>query len=88
MIELDITDGVAEVVLYAPEKRNALDPSAPQEMTDAYCSSPPTSSMSPSLPGSAAPSRRSGRRSIPAATRCPTSASALTAGSTSSRAGS
>jgi 2-(1,2-epoxy-1,2-dihydrophenyl)acetyl-CoA isomerase len=36
MIELQIQDGVAEVVLNAPEKRNALDPSALTELADAY----------------------------------------------------
>jgi 2-(1,2-epoxy-1,2-dihydrophenyl)acetyl-CoA isomerase len=36
MIELTITDGVAHVVLNAPEKRNALDPTALDELADAY----------------------------------------------------
>ncbi|WP_306233797.1 enoyl-CoA hydratase/isomerase family protein [Agrococcus beijingensis] len=36
MIELQITDGIAEVVLNAPEKRNALDASALTELADAF----------------------------------------------------
>ncbi|SFS09505.1 Enoyl-CoA hydratase/carnithine racemase [Agrococcus baldri] len=36
MIELTIADDVAEVVLNAPEQRNAVDASALQEMADAY----------------------------------------------------
>ena len=36
MIDLTITDDIAEVVLDAPERRNALDASALQELSDAY----------------------------------------------------
>ncbi|GEK79986.1 enoyl-CoA hydratase/isomerase family protein [Agrococcus baldri] len=36
MIELTIADDIAEVVLNAPEKRNAVDASALQELADAY----------------------------------------------------
>ncbi|HET8868148.1 MAG TPA: enoyl-CoA hydratase/isomerase family protein [Agrococcus sp.] len=36
MIELTITDDVAEVTLNAPEKRNAVDASALTELADAY----------------------------------------------------
>lgn len=36
MIELTITDDIAEVTLNAPEKRNAVDASALQAMADAY----------------------------------------------------
>lgn len=36
MIELTITDDIAEVVLNAPEKRNAVDASALREIADAY----------------------------------------------------
>ena len=36
MIELNVSDGVAEVVLNAPEKLNALDPAALAELSDAY----------------------------------------------------
>lgn len=36
MIELSVADGVAEVVLNAPEKLNALDPAAIAELSDAY----------------------------------------------------
>ncbi|WP_460796077.1 enoyl-CoA hydratase/isomerase family protein [Microbacterium sp. GXF0217] len=36
MIELTVDDGVAEVVLNAPEKRNALDPDALLALDDAY----------------------------------------------------
>ncbi|BDZ55255.1 enoyl-CoA hydratase/isomerase family protein [Agromyces marinus] len=36
MIEIEITDGVAEVVLNAPEKLNALDPAALAELGAAY----------------------------------------------------
>lgn len=36
MIDLTISDDLAEVVLNAPEKRNALDASALQELADAY----------------------------------------------------
>ena len=36
MIELNVSDGVAEVVLNAPEKLNALDPGALAELSDAY----------------------------------------------------
>ncbi len=36
MIELSVSDGVAEVVLNAPEKLNALDPAALAELGDAY----------------------------------------------------
>ena len=36
MIELSIADGVAEVVLNAPEKMNALDEAALAELADAY----------------------------------------------------
>lgn len=36
MIELSVNDGVAEVVLNAPEKLNALDPAALNELEDAY----------------------------------------------------
>src|SRR5690606_37796844 len=36
VIELTIADDVAEVVLNAPEQRNAVDASALQELADAY----------------------------------------------------
>lgn len=36
MIELSIQDDVAEVVLNAPQKMNALDPAALQELSEAY----------------------------------------------------
>lgn len=36
MIELTIADDIAEVVLNAPEKRNAVDASALEEIADAY----------------------------------------------------
>ena len=36
MIELTVADGVAEVVLNAPEKLNALDPAGLAELSDAY----------------------------------------------------
>ena len=36
MIELSIQDDVAEVVLNAPRKMNALDPAALQELSEAY----------------------------------------------------
>lgn len=36
MIDLTITDDVAEVVLHAPERRNAVDASALRELADAY----------------------------------------------------
>ncbi|MDQ0576804.1 enoyl-CoA hydratase/isomerase family protein [Agromyces albus] len=36
MIELGVDDGVAEIVLNAPEKLNALDPAAIAELSDAY----------------------------------------------------
>ena len=36
MIELTVTDGVAEVVLNASEKLNALDPAGLAELSDAY----------------------------------------------------
>jgi 2-(1,2-epoxy-1,2-dihydrophenyl)acetyl-CoA isomerase len=36
MIELSVADGVAEIVLNAPEKLNALDPSGIAELSDAY----------------------------------------------------
>jgi enoyl-CoA hydratase/carnithine racemase len=36
MIELNIADGVAEVVLNAPEKMNALDEAALRELSEAY----------------------------------------------------
>lgn len=36
MIELNVSDGVAEVVLNAPEKLNALDPAALAALSDAY----------------------------------------------------
>jgi 2-(1,2-epoxy-1,2-dihydrophenyl)acetyl-CoA isomerase len=36
MIELNVSDGVAEVVLNAPEKLNALDAAALAELSDAY----------------------------------------------------
>ena len=36
MIELSVSDGVAEVVLNAPDKLNALDPAALAELSDAY----------------------------------------------------
>lgn len=36
MIELQITDDIAEVVLNAPEKRNAVDASALEALADAY----------------------------------------------------
>ena len=36
MIELNVSDGVAEVVLNAPEKLNALDSAALAELSDAY----------------------------------------------------
>lgn len=38
MIEFSVQDGVAEVVLDAPEKLNALDPAALAELTEAYAS--------------------------------------------------
>lgn len=36
MIELTIADSVAEVVLNAPERRNAVDPEALRQLADAY----------------------------------------------------
>src|SRR5215207_11523097 len=36
MIELTVADGVAEVVLNAPDKLNALDPAGIVELSDAY----------------------------------------------------
>jgi 2-(1,2-epoxy-1,2-dihydrophenyl)acetyl-CoA isomerase len=36
MIELSVHDGVAEIVLNAPEKLNALDPAGIAELSDAY----------------------------------------------------
>jgi 2-(1,2-epoxy-1,2-dihydrophenyl)acetyl-CoA isomerase len=36
MIELTVADGVAEVVLNAPDKLNALDPAAIAELSEAY----------------------------------------------------
>lgn len=39
MIELNVSDGVAEVVLNAPDKLNALDPAALAELGDAYAES-------------------------------------------------
>jgi 2-(1,2-epoxy-1,2-dihydrophenyl)acetyl-CoA isomerase len=36
MIELTVADGVAEVVLNAPDKLNALDPAGIAELSDAY----------------------------------------------------
>jgi enoyl-CoA hydratase/carnithine racemase len=36
MIELSVHDGVAEIVLNAPEKLNALDPAAIAELSEAY----------------------------------------------------
>src|SRR4029079_2810047 len=38
MIELTVADGVAEVVLNAPEKLNALDAAALAELSEAYAS--------------------------------------------------
>ena len=36
MIEVSVADGVAEIVLNAPEKLNALDPAGIAELSDAY----------------------------------------------------